>query len=164
MADTETVIQETNDTVVETTQERTFTQAELDEIIKARVAKERAKYGDYETLRTKASKFDEMEEANKSELQKATEKADALQKQLDAMTKQNEVRSVREKVANDTGVPASLLLGETEEDCMEQAYGILAYKNNKNGYPVVKDGGEVSHHEKKNVADQFADWFNANLN
>lgn len=148
-------------------QERTFTQAELDDVVKTRLAKERAKYADYETLQKKALKFDEMEEANKSELQKATERAEELQKQLDSMNKANEIRNVREKVAKETGVPASLLHGETEEDCTEQAYGILAYKNEnpEPKYPTVKDGGEVQNFQhKKNVEDQFADWFNASLN
>lgn len=162
-----TVIEQGNVTGnVEETQEKTFTQAELDEIIKSRIAKERAKYGDYEVLQQKASKFDEMEEASKSELQKATERAEALQKQIDAMNRANEVRNAREKVANETGVPANLLTGETEEDCLEQANAILAYKNDSQSrYPSVKDGGEVqSGTHKKDVAGQFADWFNASLN
>lgn len=165
MANTETVIQENGTEAVET-QERTFTQAELDEIVKSRIAKERAKYTDYETLQQKASKFDEMEEASKSELQKATERADSLQKQLDAMNHSNEVRALREKVAKDTGVPATLLMGETEEDCMEQAYAILAYKNEtKSAYPSVKDGGEIQNvQSKKSDAELFADWFNTSLN
>lgn len=162
MADTLNETME-NGTVTEQTQERTFTQAELDEIVKSRLAKERAKYTDYDTLQKKASKFDEMEEANKSELQKATEKADALQKQIDAMNKENEIRGIRDKVAKETGVPASLLMGETEEACMEQAQGILAYKK-ETLYPDVKDGGEVQVTHKKTAQDQFADWFNASLN
>lgn len=166
MEDNKTTVNQDNGTATEMQEERTFTQAELDEIVKNRVARERAKYGDYETLQAKALKFDEMEEANKSELQKATEKADALQKQLDDMNKANEVRNIREKVASETGVPANLLHGTTEEDCMEQASGILAYKNENPGtkYPSVKDGGEIHVQGKKTVQDQFADWFNANLN
>lgn len=164
MAVTETVNQENGTESVEI-QERTFTQAELDEIVKSRVAKERAKYANFEELQQKASKFDEMEEANKTELQKATEKANALQKQLDDMNKANEVRNIRDKVANETGVPATLLMGETEEDCMNFAQNILAYKNSSNGYPTVKDGGEVQNlQQKKDVASQFADWFNQSLN
>lgn len=164
MAVTETVNQENGTESVEI-QERTFTQAELDEIVKSRVAKERAKYANFEELQQKASKFDEMEEANKTELQKATEKANALQKQLDDMNKANEVRNIRDKVANETGVPATLLMGETEEDCMNFAKNILAYKNSSNGYPTVKDGGEVQNlQQKKDVASQFADWFNQSLN
>lgn len=144
MAETETVEQSTQ--TVETPQERTFTQSELDDILKARLSKERAKYSDYETLQAKASKFDEMEEASKTELQKATERADALQKQLETMTKENEVRLVREKKAKETGVPAHLLTGETEEECDAQALAILAFKNEaqSTSYPTIKDGGEVS--------------------
>lgn len=153
-----------NGTVTGTQDERTFTQAELDEIVKARLAKERAKYGDYETLQQKASKFDEMEEANKSELQKATEKAESLQKQVDAMTKEKSVREIREKVAVATGVPTRLLNGETEEACTEQAKAILEFMNQSNGYPTIKDGGEANITEKKSEIKQFEDWFKSALN
>lgn len=149
------------------TQERTFTQAELDDIIKSRLAKERAKYGDYETLQQKAQKFDEMEEASKSELQKATERADALQKQLDEITQANVIRDIREKVANDTGVPATLLTGNTEESCMEQANRILEYKNDSQPvkYPTVKDGGEVANIPSNNKSNGqlFGDWLSNQL-
>lgn len=153
-----------NGTATGTQDERTFTQAELDEIVKARLAKERAKYGDYETLQQKASKFDEMEEANKSELQKATEKAESLQKQVDAMTKEKSVREIREKVAGETGVPTRLLNGETEEACTEQAKAILEFMNQSNGYPTIKDGGEANVTEKKSEIKQFEDWFKSALN
>ena len=56
-------------------QDRTFTQAEMDAIIGERLSRERAKFADYDDLKAKASKFDATEEASKSELQKATEKA-----------------------------------------------------------------------------------------
>lgn len=147
-------------------QERTFTQSELDDILKSRLAKERAKYANYEELQSKALKFDEMEEANKTELQKATEKAEALQKQIDAMNAENEIRTIREKVSKDTGVPASLLNGSSEENCMEQAYAILAYKNeNSAKYPTVKDGGEahVTTQAKSN-GQMFGDWLSEQLN
>lgn len=149
-------------------QERTFTQSELDEIVKTRLTKERAKYADYETLQQKALKFDEMEEANKSELQKATERADSLQKQIDSLNRENAVRTVREKVSKDTGVPSNLLNGETEEDCMEQAVNILAFKNASGSanqpYPSVKDGGEVSNVPGgKSNGELFMDFINAQL-
>lgn len=163
MADTATVEQE-NGTVTET-QERTFTQAELDEIVKSRVAKERAKYADFEMLQEKASKFDEMEEAGKSELQKATERAEALQKQIDEMTKSATVRDIREKVSAATGVPSSLLSAESEEECKAQAEAILAFaKMPTTSYPTVKDGGEIQSRKTKTAQEQFADWFQNSLN
>lgn len=164
-----TVIEEqaSGTVTAEETQERTFTQSELDNIIQNRLAKERAKVSDYEMLKEKAQKFDEMEEANKSELQKATEKAEALQQQLDAITQENTIRSLHEKVASDTGVPANLLTGDTEEACMEQAYAILAYKNDNQPvkYPTVKDGGEVANIPANNKTNGqlFGDWLSTQL-
>ena len=111
----ETVNQETNGTAAETqeNEQRTFTQAEMNAIIQDRLARERGKYADYEALKAKAAKFDEAEEAGKTELQKANEKADALQKQVDAFTKAEQLRTVRQKVSAATGVPAELLSGDT---------------------------------------------------
>lgn len=71
----ETVMEQGNGTASEDMQEnKTFTQEEVDNIVSSRLKREGAKYADYEELKAKASKFDEMEEANKSELQKANEK------------------------------------------------------------------------------------------
>lgn len=124
-------------------QDKTFTQAELDAIIGDRLSRERAKYADYEAIKDKASKYDEMEEASKSELQKAQEKATELQAKLDSMTKQNEIRAIKEKVSSATGVPISLLSADTEEECTAQANAILSFAGNKkSNYPLVPDGGE----------------------
>lgn len=146
-------------------QERTFTQAELDEILKSRLAKERAKYTNYEELQKKASRFDEIEEANKTELQKANEKAASLEKELEKMKRDDEIRSIREKISKDTGVPANLLIGKNEEECTEQAKAILAFKNEPTAqYPQVKDGGEANLKQKKSEEELFADWFNKSMN
>ena len=143
----ETVNQETKDTATNTEQqERTFTQSELDAIVSDRLKRERAKFADYDEMQAKAAKYDEAEEASKTELQKATERADNLQAQLDALTKANEIRSIREKVSTETGVPAHLLNGETEEDCKTIAEGILSFMASTakpSVAPIVKDGGEV---------------------
>lgn len=139
--------------------EKTFTQADVDRIVTNRLAK----FSDYETLKAKAEKFDEAEEANKSELQKAIDKANKLQSELDTLTKQNEVRAVRDEVSQTTGVPASLLTGTTKEECEAQAKAIAEYKAQPapSAYPSVKDGGDPQLNAKKSTRDQFADWLNA---
>ena len=148
----ETVNQEINQET-----EKTFTQAEVDAIIGDRLKRDRARYADYDTLKEKAEKFDQMEEASKSELQKAVERGDALQKELDAMKSANAIRDIRAKVSEDTGVPASLLTATTEEDCREQAKTILEFANPK--YPSVRDGGELQNPvTNKKTRDQFNDW------
>ena len=153
----ETVNQEVNATQEQ--QEAKFTQAELDRIVKDRLTREREKYGDYDALKAKADKFDEIEEASKTELQKATEKAKALQDELDAFKKAESLRTMREKVAHDTGIPVNLLTAESEDACKEQAKQILEFSR-PSGYPQVKDGGEVRTTGKKSTRDSFAEWFN----
>lgn len=149
----ETVTQENN---VETKKD-TFTQEELNSIVNDRLKRERAKYEDYEELKAKANKFDELEEANKTELQKANDRASALEAELTALKSANSIREIREKVSAATGIPANLLTGETEDDCLEQAKGILEYAK-PSSYPVVKDGGELQNISKPNTRDQFNEW------
>lgn len=144
-------------------QERTFTQAELDSIVKERLSRERGKYADYEEIKAKAAKFDEVEEANKTELQKATERAQALEAELNGMKKAESIRTIRDMVASETGVPASLLTADTEEECKAQAQSILSFAKPQS-YPTIKDGGEVNNVGKPTTRQQFADWANNAFN
>ena len=153
----ETVNQEQTTT---TEQQKSFTQDELDKIVSERLGRERAKYGDYEALKEKAAAFDKLDEANKSELQKATDKAASLQSELDKLKKADKVREIREKVAKETGVPVNLLTAEDEETCNSQARAALDFA--KPTYPSVKDGGEAATTGKEPTRDQFANWFNQN--
>lgn len=161
----ETVNQETNANENETpaTEERLFTQAEVNDIIDKRFARMMDKYGDYDELKAKAGRLDEIEEANKSELQKATERAEKLESELSAMKKAEEVRGIRERIAQEKGVPANLLTAETEDACRDQADGILSFAR-PGDYPVLKDSGEVTGTPKGTTKQQFAQWANQALN
>ena len=143
-------------------EEKTFTQDEVNQMIGERLAREKAKYSNYEELEAKAQKFDEIEEKSKTELQKAQEERDAFKAELEGMKKANSIRELREKVAKEKNIPANLLTGETEEDCTAQADAILSFAM-PNAYPVVKDSGEVRKTMKKDTASQFADWFNEQI-
>jgi len=148
----ETVKQDGNATEV-----KTFTQEEMDQIVGERLKRERAKYADYEALKAKADKFDEMENASKSELQKAVEESASLKAELAAIKAADAVREIRESVAKETGVPASLLTGDNEDDCKAQAKAILEFATPK-GYPSVRDGGEAKGDVKYTPKQLFADW------
>lgn len=63
---------------------RTFTQAELDRILADRLSREREKYSDYDSLRERASKWAEHEEAQKTELQRAQEAREQAEKAAQA--------------------------------------------------------------------------------
>lgn len=155
----ETVNQETTQSSAagEQQTERTFTQAEVNNIVADRLSRERTKYADYDDLKAKAAQFDAAQESGKTELQKANEKAAKLQQQLDALNSANTLREVRAKVSAATGVPADLLSGDTEEACTAQAQAILKFA--KPGYPSVRDGGDPHHTPTGSTSEQFADWF-----
>lgn len=149
----------------ETTQvkeEKTFTQAELDQIVKNRVYEERKKLGNYDELKAKAEELDQLKEANKTELQKAQDRAAKAEANLKKYQEAEALRELRSKVSADTGVPSELLTGENEEACKEQAKKILEFAQTK-GYPTVRDGGEVKNVGKPTTAQQFAEWAKENL-
>lgn len=104
--------------------ERMFTQSEVEETVKERLARERKKYADYAALKEKADKFDAAEEASKSELQKATERAEQLQKELDGMKAERARQALVTQVAKDSGVDAEILAsmsGATEDEVKANA-------------------------------------------
>lgn len=103
-------------------------QDEFDAAIKSRIerAKKSAIPEDYEDLKAKAAKFDEIEAQNKSELEKATERAEAAEKELASIKHDAELNAWREAASKATGVPAAVLRGETEADIMAHAAAIKA--------------------------------------
>ena len=101
---------------------KTFTQAELDQIVTDRLARERKKYDGFDELKTKAAKLDELEAANKTELEKATRRAEeAEQKRLDAETRlaAKELETAKREALEKAGLAPSLwsrVLGTTPEE------------------------------------------------
>lgn len=150
----ETVNQETA-----TEPEKTFTQDEVNSIIAERIGRERAKYEGYEDLKAKAEKLDEIEAANKTELEKANEKAAQLEAELKTIKEAEKLRQIREEVAKETNIPVHLLTGNTKEECEQQAAAIAEFAK-PSPYPAVKDGGEISNLNKVSTREQFAAWTN----
>lgn len=147
-----------NETVKqETATEKTFTQDEVNGIIAERISRERAKYEGYEDFKAKAEKLDEIEAANKTELEKANERAAQLESELKTIKEAEKLRTIREEVAKETNIPVHLLTGTTKEECEEQATAIAEFAK-PSPYPAVKDGGEVSNVNKTSTRQQFAEW------
>ena len=121
--------------------ERTFTQAELDAIVGDRLKRERAKYADYDEFKAKAAKYDEAEEAGKSELQKAVEERDRLKAELDKLAAERERAEKVAKVAAEKGVDAALL-ARMSGDVDENAEFLKAQMAQQK-YPSVPDYGEA---------------------
>lgn len=121
--------------------EKTFTQAEMDAIIEGRLAREKQKYADYESLKEKAGKYDELKDASKTAEEKNAEKIAELQKLVAGYTREKTVEQARNKVAAEMKVPAALLTGEDEETCKKQAKAILDFAKPTN-YPGTKNNSK----------------------
>jgi len=81
----------------------------------------------------KAKKFDEFEEASKTELQKAADRATAAESKVAEI----EARAIRAEVAAAKGIPADLLSGSTKEELESSADALIAFK----GTPAKPDFG-----------------------
>ena len=139
----EDTIQVENDNATQgATADKTFTQAELDAIVSDRLKRERAKYADYDEFKAKAAKYDEAEEANKSELQKAVEERDRYKAEIEKLHAEKERADLIAKVATEQGVDAALL-ARMSGDVEENAAFLKQQIDSMPKYEPVHDGGEA---------------------
>lgn len=92
----------------------TFTQADVDRIVKERVQRERAKYADYEDLKAKAGSATTLEERVE---------------QIERQAREAESRALRAEVANAKGLTptqAKRLVGTTREELEADADELIA--------------------------------------
>lgn len=116
------------------------TQEELNAIIARRLGREREKFADYDDIKSKAARLDEIEAANMSELEKERARAEELAKKLaerDAADEKakadREAAEALAKAAVEVGaakkVDPALLRGTTREeleahaDALQRAFG-----------------------------------------
>ena len=78
--------------------DKTFTQADLDRIVQDRINRERTKFADYDDLKTKASKLDELEAANQSELDKIIARAETAEKAAAEATERARTTAARSAI------------------------------------------------------------------
>jgi len=100
-------------------EDKMLSQADVDRIVKERLARERQKFADYEDLKAKAEAAD----SSKTDLEKLTEQIQALK----AENEGNKTKALRSEIASAKGVPANLLTGSTQEELEAQADALLEF-------------------------------------
>lgn len=83
-------------------------QAQLDRIIQDRLKREREKYSDYNDLKTKASEFDKIKEANQTELEKAQARAQELEEKATKAEQRAMQMAIRSAVINEASKQKAL--------------------------------------------------------
>lgn len=132
-------------------------QADFDRLIGERVSRERAKYGDYADLKAKAAKFDEAEEATKSEIQKAADAKAKAEQERDAAR----AEALRLRIATKHGISdedADLFLtGKDEATLTKQAERLAgrAADRKKHGNTVRSEGNHSGNDSKVDDERQF---------
>lgn len=89
----------------------------------------------------KAKRLDDLEEAQKSELEKLTARAEAAEAKIAEREKADAARSLAEEVATAKGVTASVLRGSTREELEAHADSILALMPEKPKAATPGSGG-----------------------
>ena len=136
------------------------TQEDLDKIIGKRVMRERDKYKDYDKYKSAAEELDKIKEANKSDLEKATSRAEKAEKELASLKSAQELSKAAKEIAKETGVPAEALRGSTREELAEHAAQLQTLLH-KDSIPYVdSDGKKPSSGAAKSNAQVFAELFN----
>jgi chromosome segregation ATPase len=133
-------------------------QEEFDRRIRARIARVKATPpADYEELKAKAARLDELEEANKTELEKAEEARAKAEEELNALKAERAHAEMVAAVAAKTGVGAdvvSMLTGDTAEELeaqVERLAGTIP------AFPVRTDDGGGKAHAARTNGDVFAE-------
>lgn len=111
-------------------QPQTFTQADVDRIVRERVQRERAKFADYDDLKTKAGTATTLEERVA---------------EIERQAKESETRAMRAEIANAKGLTptqAKRLVGSTREELEADADELLADlgAQKKNGNQSPREG------------------------
>ena len=119
--------EETQPTQTADAAEKTFTQAEVDEIVKKRLSRAKSAPEDYAELKEKAAKFDELQEANKTELQKATEQLEKLKAEVEKRDKAEKLNALKASIAKEVGIPAELVSGDTEDEMRDFAKALADF-------------------------------------
>lgn len=125
-----------------------FTQEEFNRLVAREKRALREKYADYDDLKEKAAQLDAIEEAKKSELDKANDAANkakdeakSWQAKYEELQAQVERRDAIDKAADEYKVDAAMLM-RMSGDVEENAKFLAEKEANAPKYPNVEDGGE----------------------
>lgn len=114
-------------------------QEDLNRALNERLTRERAKFADYNDLKAKATQFDAIAEAQKTELQRIQERADAAEKRAQALEAKQQIADWKSEIAKDpafAGVPAGVLRGTTQEELIAHAAELKALLPDPNASSV----------------------------
>lgn len=138
-------------------------QEDFDKAIQARIARERAKFADYDQVKADAAELAKIRESQKTEAQKAADRQAELEREnaeLKVAKLRAEVAEAKSDPAKGLIIPASLLSGSTQEELEASAAALIAFRgeqqNDSSRLHVANEGNQT---ERAAV-----DWLRDSLN
>ena len=123
------------------------TQEAFDAAIKSRLERERKhaaeQFSDYDELKEKAAKFDELQGKANDDLTAANARIAELEAAAVKRTHEDELMKLRQKVSKETGVPTDLISGD-DEDSMKACATKIADFAHVPSAPNVPGAGAFS--------------------
>lgn len=118
-----------------TSQPITMTPAQLKERL------ERAKPSDYDELKEKAVKYDEVVETSKTNEQKQADALAAAQAKVTEYETREQLTAWTKEVSTETGVRADLLRGSSKEELLKHAEELKPFIAQSSRGPIVESQG-----------------------
>lgn len=151
-----TTTEEPNSQQAQEPQEKAFeaitSQEDFDKAIQARIARERAKFADYDQVKADAAELAKIRESQKTEAQKQQDALEQAQREL-AIERSSRLRA---EVAAAKGVPANLLSGSTQEELEASANALVAFRGEKTPDRLIVHGEGKTPNPKETNAERFA--------
>lgn len=113
---------------------KTFTQEQVNDLIAREKGNLQRRYGDYDDLKTKAAEFDKLADAQKTDLQKATDRAAELERQNADLTRQVQESKVTAAIASAAGAK-----GIVDADAASKLLDWAAIQYDQDGRPSNLD-------------------------
>jgi len=121
---------------------RTFTQDEVNSLLAKERRSAESRYAGYEDFKAKAEEFEKLQEANKTELEKANERLAKANTELEALKAEKERAEAIAAAAKEHGVDADML-SRMAGDVEENALFLKERAEAAPKYPSVPDEGSA---------------------
>ena len=130
------------------------TQEAFDAAIKERIERakkeEAKKYSDYDDMKKRLKDFEDKASSSQTDIEKLTALVNDYKGKFDAQERAAAAEKARAKVAEATGVPASLIVGEDEEAMTAFAQSVAKFAK-KPAAPVLEHAGKSAPAGKLNA-------------
>lgn len=135
---------EDNNNEHEKSEIKTFTQEQVNAMLADQKRKLGEKFGDYEDVKAKASRLDELEERSKTELQKALDRATAAESRVASFEAREQSAQWAAEIVKGSTIPAHVLRGSTREELEAHFNDLkaLAPKPIRTPVPTGKNDGQ----------------------